>query len=359
MLISVNNYTWKQNYEKIHISLPLKNVQYSKLHLFIESRFIKLNFCQYIFEVFLKHSIISSKTRCIIKPNEVVLELVKTIPEEWETLHEELDKKGTIEIKKQAIQKKQENATILKEKNEKEKTDRKHFLQEYQVSRYKEEKEKICHLKDQQKKKALEELTIWKGNLKDTTYSSNISKKNFKNNDKFVSTIPVPFPRNDGKIQFSFSSRVFSTPKRESKIAEEEEWLKKEAEAIRATGFIPNELTEEEKNPMWLLNKGTWVSSFFEKENYLGALNAFLYGRTVAPKMHIFYIKLAETYLKLNQYCKTIENATVALEMLMPVVRENKNLRAEVYKVRAVAYKNIDENLLSAADCKSARDLLI
>lgn len=45
--------------------------------------------------------------------------------------------------------------------------------------------------------------------------------------------------------------------------------------------------------------------------------------------------------------------------MLMPVVRENKNLRAEVYKVRAVAYKNIDENLLSAADCKSARDLLI
>lgn len=66
----------------------------------------------------MKHSIISSKTRCIIKPNEVVLELVKTIPEEWETLHEELDKKGTIEIKKQAIQKKQENATILKEKNE-------------------------------------------------------------------------------------------------------------------------------------------------------------------------------------------------------------------------------------------------
>lgn len=47
-----------------------------------------------------------------------------------------------------------------------------------------------------------------------------------------------------------------------------------------------------------------------------------------------------------------------ALELFMPVVDKNKALRIEAYQIRAEAYRQINENVLSTSDLKSV-DLLM
>ncbi|XP_074250315.1 dynein axonemal assembly factor 4 isoform X3 [Saimiri boliviensis] len=69
----------------------------------------------------------------------------------------------------------------------------------------------------------------------------------------------IPAPRSVGNIKINFTPRVFPTALRESQVAEEEEWLHKQAEARRAMNTdIPElcDLKEEEKNPEWLKDKG-------------------------------------------------------------------------------------------------------
>ena len=67
----------------------------------------------------------------------------------------------------------------------------------------------------------------------------------------------LPEPRSSGKIQISFTPRVFPTPSRESQDKNEKEWLKKQAEARQAS-LLPEELkdlSENEQNLEWLKEK--------------------------------------------------------------------------------------------------------
>ncbi|NWS73575.1 DAAF4 factor, partial [Crotophaga sulcirostris] len=69
----------------------------------------------------------------------------------------------------------------------------------------------------------------------------------------------LPAPRSAATIKINFTSRVFPTALRESLIAEEEEWLRKQAEARRTVSADLSELEdlkEEEENPDWLKDKG-------------------------------------------------------------------------------------------------------
>eukprot|EP00118_Oscarella_pearsei_P011010 m.70581 g.70581 ORF g.70581 m.70581 type:complete len:257 (+) comp35700_c0_seq5:875-1645(+) len=82
----------------------------------------------------------------------------------------------------------------------------------------------------------------------------------------------LPPTREPGKIQVSFTPRLLPTPMRESKLAEEEEWLGKMAKAGRAGASNDSDKDMTEKNPLWLRDKG---NEFYKASNYLSAISAY------------------------------------------------------------------------------------
>ncbi|NXC96123.1 DAAF4 factor, partial [Certhia familiaris] len=159
------------------------------------------------------------------------------------------------------------------------------------------ERKRIEDLKEKERQKVTKELELWKSQQKDgDKYKSIQNKRELhqeieplkeRKNEKMSTTqIPnegtsktrlkstkgscsifsqnlkeeqLPAPRAAATIQVNFTPRVFPTALRESRVAEEEEWLHKQAEARRIINSDLSELEdlkEEEKNPDWLKDKG-------------------------------------------------------------------------------------------------------
>ncbi|NXI25326.1 DAAF4 factor, partial [Sterrhoptilus dennistouni] len=164
-----------------------------------------------------------------------------------------------------------------------------------------EERKRIEYLKEKERQKVAKELELWKNQQKDGDKYKSIQKKGKlhqeteplkeRKSEKINKTrIPnegtskarlkspkgpvhgsssifsenlkeeqLPAPRAAATIKVNFTPRVFPTALRESRVAEEEEWLHKQAEARRIINSDLSELEdlkEEEKNPDWLKDKG-------------------------------------------------------------------------------------------------------
>ncbi|TKS74005.1 Dynein assembly factor 4, axonemal [Collichthys lucidus] len=148
----------------------------------------------------------------------------------------------------------------------------------------------------------------------------------------------LPAPRHAGNIQVSFTPRVFPTALRESRVPEEEEWLKKQAEARRAVNADVQELDdlkEEERNADWLKEKG---DKCFVTGDYLGAVNAYNLAIRLSRKIPALYSNRAACHLKLRNLHKAIEDSSQALDLLTPPVAANAAARARASVRRGSAF---------------------
>lgn len=148
----------------------------------------------------------------------------------------------------------------------------------------------------------------------------------------------LPAPRASGSIQVKFTPRVFPTALRESRAAEEEEWLRKQAEARRACSAALEDLKdlkEEERNPEWLKDKG---DKCFATGDYLGAVNAYSLAIKINRKLPSLYSNRAACHLKLKNLHKAIEDSSQALELLTPAVPINAAARARAHVRRGTAF---------------------
>ncbi|KAG7263689.1 hypothetical protein CRUP_007757 [Coryphaenoides rupestris] len=156
--------------------------------------------------------------------------------------------------------------------------------------------------------------------------------------------VDLPAPRASGKIQIKFTPRVFPTALRESRVPEEEEWLRKQAEARRTTGHTEladdlKDLSDEERNPDWLKDKG---DKYFATGNYQGAVNAYNLAIRLNGKIPALYSNRAACHLKLRNLHKAVEDASHALDLLTPPVADNAAARARAHVRRGTAFCELE-----------------
>ncbi|KAG9341153.1 hypothetical protein JZ751_019592, partial [Albula glossodonta] len=228
-----------------------------------------------------------------------------------------------------------------------------------------EQRERIRKIKDEEREKVTAEMEAWKMKQRQEAEKTKareremmdeenkqrkpnqISMSRSANNkdiakhgcqkrpDKHKQVI-LPAPRCSGNIKVHFTPRVFPTALRESRVAEEEEWLKKQAEARRACSTdIPElqDLKEEERNPDWLKEKG---NKLFATGNYLAAVNAYNLAIQLNRNIPALYSNRAACHLKLRNLHKAIEDSSKA------TVANNAEARLKAHLRRGTAFCELE-----------------
>nr|XP_010344417.2 dynein assembly factor 4, axonemal isoform X2 [Saimiri boliviensis boliviensis] len=297
MPLQVSDYSWQQTKTAVFLSLPLKGVCVRDTDVFCTENYLKVNSPPFLFEAFLYAPIDDENSKAKIGNDTIVFTLYKKEAAMWEALFVTgVDKEMMQRIREKSILQAQERAKEATEAKAAAKREDQKYALSVMMKIEEEERKKIEDMKENERIKATEELEAWKeyqrkaeeqkkiqreeklcqkekqikeerkklksNSLTGNSASRNLAAKGRNSENIFTEKLKedsIPAPRSVGNIKINFTPRVFPTALRESQVAEEEEWLHKQAEARRAMNTdIPElcDLKEEEKNPEWLKDKG-------------------------------------------------------------------------------------------------------
>ncbi|XP_016013812.1 dynein assembly factor 4, axonemal isoform X2 [Rousettus aegyptiacus] len=353
MPLQVSDYSWQQTETAVFISVPLRGVCGRDADVFCTENYLKVNFPPFLFEVFLYAPIDDESSKAKIGNDVIVFTLHKKEAAVWETLSVSgVDKEMMQRIREKSILQAQERAKEATEAKAAARREDQKYTLNVMMKIEEEERKKIEDMKENERIKATKELEAWKEcqrkaeeqkriprkekfyqqdkqieeekklkrkNLTRNSASRNLATKGGNSEDMFFEKLKedsIPAPRSVGSIKINFTPRVFPTALRESQVAEEEEWLHKQAEARRAMNTdIPElcDLKEEEKNPDWLKDKG---NKLFATENYLAAINAYNLAIRLNNKIPLLYLNRAACHLKLKNLHKAIEDSSKASRIM-------------------------------------------
>ncbi|XP_065796628.1 dynein axonemal assembly factor 4 isoform X1 [Muntiacus reevesi] len=392
MPLQLSNYSWQQTSTAVFISVPLRGVSVRDADVFCTENYLKVNSPPFLFEVFLYAPIDDESSKAKIGNNIIVFTLHKKEAAMWETLSlSGVDKEMMQRIREKSILQAQERAKEATEAKAVARREDQKYTLGVMMKIEEEERKKIEDMKENERIKATKELEAWKEcqrkaeelkiiqreeklyhqekqmkeerkKLKHKCLTGNSASKNLATKGRNSENIffeklkedSIPAPRSVGSIKISFTPRVFPTALRESQVAEEEEWLHKQAEARRAMNTdIPElcDLKEEEKNPEWLKDKG---NKLFATENYLAAINAYNLAIRLNNKIPLLYLNRAACHLKLKNLHKAIEDSSKALEILTPPVADNANARMKAYIRRGTAFCQLELYVEGLQDYEAA-----
>ncbi|XP_016013804.1 dynein assembly factor 4, axonemal isoform X1 [Rousettus aegyptiacus] len=391
MPLQVSDYSWQQTETAVFISVPLRGVCGRDADVFCTENYLKVNFPPFLFEVFLYAPIDDESSKAKIGNDVIVFTLHKKEAAVWETLSVSgVDKEMMQRIREKSILQAQERAKEATEAKAAARREDQKYTLNVMMKIEEEERKKIEDMKENERIKATKELEAWKEcqrkaeeqkriprkekfyqqdkqieeekklkrkNLTRNSASRNLATKGGNSEDMFFEKLKedsIPAPRSVGSIKINFTPRVFPTALRESQVAEEEEWLHKQAEARRAMNTdIPElcDLKEEEKNPDWLKDKG---NKLFATENYLAAINAYNLAIRLNNKIPLLYLNRAACHLKLKNLHKAIEDSSKALELLTPPVTDNANARMKAHIRRGTAFCQLELYIEGLQDYEAA-----
>ncbi|XP_075061314.1 dynein axonemal assembly factor 4 isoform X2 [Mixophyes fleayi] len=302
----------------------------------------------------------------------ILFSLYKQDPSVWDAL-------CVANMEKAAMQTIRENALIRVQEKIKEdaqaravrKRENEKYSLEVMMKINEEERKQIENVKEEERRKASEELERYKEQQRIEEEQRNIQRehrrreeeKRKKASTKSVFTAEaekrgnektVPPTRKTGSIRIQFTPRVFPTAVRESLLAEEEEWLQKQAAARRAINsdnLELQDLKEEERNPEWLKDKG---NKLFAAGDYLAAVNALNLAIRINDKIPALYLNRSACHLKLRNLHKTIEDASKALELLTPPVPDNAAARLKAFVRRGTAFCELELYVEGLQDYEAA-----
>ncbi|KAK4876622.1 hypothetical protein RN001_009128 [Aquatica leii] len=368
MPLIVKDYKWRQSNTFVIIQIPLHGVSSSKVDVFTSPNYIKASFERYFFEAVLLHPITVSESKCTKTSTEVIFELAKCEEKEWEELEVNLPKKEKLELKLKLIEEEHLRFQEECQKKFERKAELKRVAVREQIGIDTQHRNKIEKIKNEEKTNALGDFQEWHRKVEpkiielnsddenDFLIKENSSvKKSDKNEfakinkiitptcsvnrrNKIKSTVPMPLPRKSATIRVEFTARSFPTPSRESQLAEEEEWLRKQAEVRRSIGFMSEDLRPEEKNPQYLNSKG---QEFLKAGNYLGAISAFSFGIKLCNEYPDLYIGRSEAHFKKENFYKCAQDCSTALDLLRPAVQSNLHQRVTCISRRGMALQKL------------------
>ncbi|POI26556.1 hypothetical protein CIB84_009694 [Bambusicola thoracicus] len=383
MPLWLQEYSWRQSGTAVYLSLPVRGLRVTAANIFCTERYLKVSVPPFLFEAVLYAPIDETNSTAKIGNGVVFFTLYKKEAAMWESL-------AVANVNKEELQHLRENAVLKAHEKAKEETEakkvtkqeHKKYALEATMKLEEAERKRIEDLKEQERQKVAKELELWRRQQNNAEKQKRVQNKGDlheeveqlkeKKREKINKTrIPheeisktklkdtkgrgscsifsenlkeeqLPAPRSAGTIKINFTSRVFPTALRESRVAEEEEWLQKQAEARRTISADLSELEdlkEEEKNPDWLKDKG---NKMFATGDYLAAVNAYNLAVRLNNKLPLLYLNRAACHLKLRNLHKAIEDSSKALELLTPPVPDNENARVKAYVRRGTAFCQLE-----------------
>lgn len=188
----------------------------------------------------------------------------------------------------------------------------------------------------------------------------------------------TPAPRTSaGVVPIGFTTRLFPTPLRESKVAEESAWIMKNRRHLHKNKSLVGRLPEpgsestgggrddlpvdiSQSDPVWLKGKG---DDLYRGGDFLGAVNAYTAALDADPKAAACLSNRAACYLRLsgtggNGNGRSYASACVvdcgaALEILR-ALPETGPSQAKVLARRSLAYRELGHYRSSLEDCRAA-----
>lgn len=186
MPILVKDYSWIQSSTNIHIRVPLDPVYKEKVDLFTTDWYIKANFSPFLFEIFLLHDVDIKRSKCIVKDDVILLDLIKKDDAEWESLEKPLTKEEKKTIRQEVLEECQQKA----KQDAEDKAIKKSNLDRFTVQRAMDIDNKQHDLMDsrrnEQRKKAMDDLEKWRA----STVKNNQSLKATKNSSVKIVELP-------------------------------------------------------------------------------------------------------------------------------------------------------------------------
>ncbi|KFU98154.1 Dyslexia susceptibility 1 candidate 1, partial [Pterocles gutturalis] len=343
--------------------------------------FLQVSVPPFLFEAVLYAPIDDTNSTAKIGNGNIFFTLYKKEVGMWDSLTLANANKEKLQyLRENAVLKAHEKAKEETEAKKVTKQEHKKYALEATMKLEEAERKRIEDLKEEERQKVTKELELWKKQQEDAEKQKRVQKElhqeveplKAKKKEQMNKTsilnegtsetrlkptkVPgsygmfsenlkeeqLPAPRSAATIKINFTSRVFPTALRESRVAEEEEWLRKQAEARRTVSADLSELEdlkEEEKNPDWLKDKG---NKMFATGNYLAAVNAYNLAVRLNNKLPLLYLNRAACHLKLRNLHKAIEDSSKALELLTPPVPDNENARVKAYVRRGTAFCQLE-----------------
>merc|ERR1719230_841671 len=129
--------------------------------------------------------------------------------------------------------------------------------------------------------------------------------------------VEVPAPRTEGtnKVTFGFTPRIFPTPARESKAAEENEWISKNRAHLRKNKALVGRLDAldfGETDPAWLQSKG---DEFYRGGDFRSAISAYTSALELDPEFIPCLSNRAACYLRVAELRECVQDCAAALNL--------------------------------------------
>ncbi|XP_001861877.2 dynein assembly factor 4, axonemal [Culex quinquefasciatus] len=363
MPVILKQVSWSQEADQVTIRVQFPENYLRPEEVFTSEQFLKINKPPYYWEALLANPILDRESRCAILENEVVFNLRKKEPGlEWTLLELDVPRGERVRLKEELLaahQKRleEESKQRLVEKDQKKKEEISR-----QIERDGNDRTAIENLLHAAKQRELERMAEVK--RKDTPRpKAPPPKKEAPPPSAVKKPAPAPLPaiRQSATLQVSFTERNFVTPSRESREPEERDWIQKQSAAKKAIGFVDDDLRPEERNPEWLKAKG---DSFFQQQNYLGAISAYTAGIRLTDKYYSLFLNRSAAHFALENYQRCAEDCSAALELLVPPIEANRKARVSCLARRGAALARMGfvrqgyEEMVAAARLDPQNDAL-